>query len=62
MLDLTVTPAEMRHASASANAHFVLCNLALAAENTVHLVANPRALPVLLAAAANAGQNTEARP
>lgn len=60
LLDLILTAAEMRHTSASANAHFVLRNLAMAAENKVHFVANPRALPVLLAAAAKAGQNTEA--
>ena len=50
----------MHHAAASAKALFLLRNLALAAENKVHFVTNPRALPVLLAAAAGAGHNAEA--
>lgn len=50
----------MGHASASACALFLLRNLALAGDSKVHFVANPRALPVLLAAAGRAGQNTEA--
>ena len=50
----------MKHAAASASALFLLRNLALAPENKVQFVANPRALPVLLAAAARAGQQTEA--
>ena len=49
----------MRNAQASADALLLLRNLALAPENKVHFVAKPRALPVLLAAAARAGQNAD---
>ena len=59
LLDLVLTAADMRHAQASACALFLLRNLALAAESKVHFVANPRALPVLLAAAYRAGQNAQ---
>ncbi|DBB03962.1 TPA: hypothetical protein ACH3X1_013032 [Trebouxia sp. C0004] len=60
LLDLALTAAHMHHAAASAKALFLLRNLALAAGNKVHFVTNPRALPVLLAAAARAGHNAEA--
>ena len=60
LLDLALTAAQLHHAPASAKALFLLRNLALAAENKVHFVTNPRALPVLLAAAARAGHNAEA--
>ncbi len=60
LLDLPLTAAQLHHAAASAKALFLLRNLALAAENKVHFVTNPRALPVLLAAAARAGHNAEA--
>ncbi len=60
LLDLALTAAQLHHAAASAKALFLLRNLALAAENKVHFVTNPRALPVLLAAAARAGHNAEA--
>ncbi len=59
LLDLALTAAHMHHAAASAKALFLLRNLALAAENKVHFVTNPRALPILLAAAARAGHNAE---
>jgi len=59
-LDLALTAAQLHHAAGSAKALFLLRNLALAAENKVHFVTNPRALPVLLAAAARAGHNAEA--
>ncbi|KAL0055596.1 hypothetical protein WJX82_002269 [Trebouxia sp. C0006] len=60
LLDLALTAAQLHHAAGSAKALFLLRNLALAAENKVHFVTNPRALPVLLAAAARAGHNAEA--
>ncbi len=60
LLDLILTAADMRHAPAATNALLLLRNLALAAENKVHFVANPRALPVLVAAAARGGQHAEA--
>ena len=60
LLDLALTAAQLNHVAASAKALFLLRNLALAAENKVHFVTNPRALPVLLAAAARAGHNAEA--
>ena len=60
LLDLSLTAANMQHSQASASALLLLRNLALAAENKVHFVANPRVLPVLLGAAGKAGQNAEA--
>ena len=60
LLDLLLTAAEQRHATASCNALFVLRNLALAGENKAHFVANPRALPVLVAAACRAEHNSQA--
>lgn len=60
LLDLSLTAANMQHSQASASAMLLLRNLALAPENKVHFVANPRALPVLLGAAGKAGQNAEA--
>lgn len=60
LLDLLLAAAEQRNAAASCNALFALRNLALAGENKAHFVANPRALPVLVAAACRAGQNTQA--
>ena len=57
---MLLTAAEQRNAAASCNALFALRNLALAGENKAHFVANPRALPVLVAAACRAGQNTQA--
>ena len=58
-MDMSLTAAEMRHPVASATALLLLRNLALAAENKVHFLANPRALPSLLTAAGRAGQNAE---
>ncbi len=60
LLDLALTAAQLHHAAGSVKALFLLRNLALAAENKVYFVTNPRALPVLLAAAARAGHNAEA--
>ena len=60
LLDLILTAAALKHTAASSSALFLMRNLALAPENKVQFVANPRALPTLLAAAARAGQNAEA--
>ena len=60
LLDLILTAVAVKHTAAAASALFLLRNLALAPENKVQFVANPRALPILLAAAARAGQQPEA--